>query len=527
MSTSALVRRFTNAPTRIRVRIIAITACLLIVATATIAHAFLSFNSSTVRLSYNADRSFATSLSGKTVRGDIYVFSRRTSVKSISYYINPVGSLSRANLFATRTVAPYDLGGTDSEGNALPVSSARLKSGQNLLVSQHTLKDGSVSYDFTWFNVNKGAVTTSPTTTKPTTTSSTSSSTTTTTAAGHGDHGSAGQENCTIGQLGNHGPCVNRDLIPAPRQGYSTDRLTSASIPVRGFGEPGAFRTRCDFSHMNYDDPVLFLNQPGRAHLHTFFGNTRANAFSTSESLLTSGNSTCSGGTINRSSYWVPAMIESRTGRPIVPNDDRGQYNSDLEIYYKLGYQGVGYQDVRAFPNGLQIIAGNSATATGPTENSRVDYWCEGPVSTDRTRRLEGASIPRCNVGEVLTMHIDFPQCWDGRTLRSENGRSHMAYGTWHNNPTTTVGCPSTHPVGLPSIAMFVRYRVKAGDDTSTWRLASDKYTSGPGGYSGHADYVFAWPKDSFEKIINNCYRTLSDCGYGFGDGTGPIEPRF
>ena len=33
------------------------------------------------------------------------------------------------------------------------------------------------------------------------------------------------------------------------------------------------FVTRCNFSHRNMDDPIVFPGQPGAAHSHDFFAN--------------------------------------------------------------------------------------------------------------------------------------------------------------------------------------------------------------------------------------------------------------
>ena len=38
----------------------------------------------------------------------------------------------------------------------------------------------------------------------------------------------------------------------------------------------GAFRFICQASHEAYNDPIVFPGQPGKSHLHTFFGNTAA-----------------------------------------------------------------------------------------------------------------------------------------------------------------------------------------------------------------------------------------------------------
>ncbi len=329
---------------------------------------------------------------------------------------------------------------------------------------------------------------------------------------------------CTSGQMSAMGPCVNRSLLPAARAGINRSQTSGAGAPY-STGEAGAFRHRCDFSHMNFDDSVLYPNQPGVAHLHTYFGNTGAQASSTSASLRSSGNSTCAGGTFNRSAYWVPTMVDTTNGRPIRPNDPRNQYESDLEVYYKLGYQGVGYRDIRPFPNGLQLIAGNASNATGPTADSKTHYWCES--MSDKGHRNEGNSIPNCGANSILVMRVDFPQCWNGRDLTSASGRSHMAYGSWVGGyPTNSIGCPTSHPVGLPFIEMFVRYYT-GSTGNANWRLSSDNYRSGPGGYSGHADYIFAWDSTAFPKVAANCYNALLDCGYSLGDRTEPTHPRF
>jgi len=335
---------------------------------------------------------------------------------------------------------------------------------------------------------------------------------------------------CTPGTLGMLGPCINNSLIPASKPGVSTVRMETVGLPGSG-GEPGAFRQRCDYSHMNNDDAILYPGRPGAAHLHTYFGNSGANASATSASLRNSGTSTCAGGIFNRSAYWIPAMVDAPTGRPIAPSDRRENsvYLSDLEIYYKKGYQGTGYLDTRPFPNGLHIIAGNPATATSPQPDSstaRTHYWCEGPGVFDRDKNQYGLSIPNCPAGNVLVMLVDFPQCWDGVNLTSANGRSHMAYGTWQPGANDyTRGCPATHPVGLPFVQMIVRYMSPTGG-TANWRLASDNYTNGPGGYSGHADYMFAWDESAFPAVVQNCYAKRLDCGYSLGDGRNPLHIR-
>ena len=160
-------------------------------------------------------------------------------------------------------------------------------------------------------------------------------------------------------------PVVNTSLIPTGSPGYSNERVQAtseaASIPTDGVG---AFRIVCDFSHMAFDDPIVYPGQPGRAHLHSFFGNTALNANTTASSITTTGNSTCRGGIINRSGYWVASIIDTRTGRPVKPDS--------AIVYYKVADWAGGSKagQVQPMPAGLRMIAGNAANT-----QSFANWW--------------------------------------------------------------------------------------------------------------------------------------------------------
>ncbi|WP_066265886.1 DUF1996 domain-containing protein [Hydrogenophaga palleronii] len=265
----------------------------------------------------------------------------------------------------------------------------------------------------------------------------------------------------------------------------------------------GNFRTSCDYSHMAFDDPIVYPGQPGRSHLHAFFGNTAVNGNSTAASIANTGNSTCRGGVINRSSYWVPAMIDTRDGTPLKP--------SSSQFYYKTGYRGVVPSTVRAMPAGLRMIAGDmkNFSPSGP-----FAYSCHGTNGASVPEQ-QGPSIPNCPVGSEVWQHIYFPQCWDGVNLDSPDHKSHMSY------PITGRGCPASHPVPLPEITFNIIYPVSEANSTRRWRLSSDNYSSSiPGGYSAHGDWFNGWRPDIMETFVANCDRTALDChSHLLGDG--------
>lgn len=291
---------------------------------------------------------------------------------------------------------------------------------------------------------------------------------------------------------------VNMDLIPTGSAGTSEIRIKPASLTPFATNI-GAFRVACDFSHMLPDDPIVAPGQPGVSHLHAFFGNTGANAHSNAESIATTGNSTCKGGTVNRSAYWVPAMIDTRTAAPVKPRV--------ANIYYKTGYNGIKPGQVQPFPAGLRMIAGNAknTTAKGPFR-----YQCVGNGSS----ALWGPSIQNCPAGAMLWQMIFFPQCWDGVNLDSPDHKSHMSY-------TVSRACPATHPVPLPEITFNIAYDIKEADAPLHWRLSSDNYDRTlPGGYSSHGDWFNGWSDEVMRTWVQRCDQASLDCrAHLLGDG--------
>ena len=214
---------------------------------------------------------------------------------------------------------------------------------------------------------------------------------------------------------------------------------------------------------------------------------------------MSSGNSTCDGGTMNRSAYWVPTVIDTRTAKPIAPTGGN--------FYYKTEHK----PDVVQVPKGLRMIAGSmAASATQPF----IHWWCAD--QSDNNVSGDQGYIPACAVGNHLIAVINFPAYWDGVNLDSADHKSHMSYAP-----------DATHTVQIPDITYNIRYDIVTGDDTNKWRLSSDMYsTSTPGGYSLHADYMFGWSNDSvsgqnFATIFaDKCLKAGMNCGNSLlGDG--------
>lgn len=328
--------------------------------------------------------------------------------------------------------------------------------------------------------------------------------------------------------------------IPPPASGASEPVIVAATYSPTPHNEDfAAFRISSRYSHMAFADPIVAPGNENFGHLHTFFGATGVDAYSTAESIADCESSTSTGGTANCTSYWVPTMLRETPDpnddplnvEPVTSFHDVGQHtgwqhtgslngSEGMQVYYKSGYQGVPASIIENFPAGLRMIAGD-ATRTSPTgsANPIVSYDCISPWNTGG--HLGPEHIPACAPGNLLTMTIRFPQCWDGRNLDSADHKSHMAYGLgWPN-----LGCPASHPRALPEVTYNVRYYVQPGDDTTEWFLSSDESylnanPGAPAGYSGHGDWFNGWDPAVFQTVIDNCYDRGLDCHMNLlGDG--------
>lgn len=307
---------------------------------------------------------------------------------------------------------------------------------------------------------------------------------------------------------------INTELVPAWGTG---------AIPPKGFtgatpnlDDPGAFRFVCAPAGLNYDDPIVYPNQPGKSHLHQYYGNTAITAASTYASIRTTGASTCNS-PLNRSGYWEPAML---TGTGMVVRPD---YNT---LYYKAYptthpfctkgnklYQG----ECVAIPTGLRMIFGfNMLTMSG----GGGYYNCQGPTATQahyyaKSNGLRSAAAV-CGPGNKLGMIISAPRCWDKVHLDTPDHRSHLAYMA--RDPNTGIeACPATHPAVIPELTLGVWYSV-GPEGATTWELSSDTMADGSkmvAGSTFHADYFEGWDERVKLMWMAGCIEQRLNCSGG------------
>ncbi len=328
----------------------------------------------------------------------------------------------------------------------------------------------------------------------------------------------------------NHDNSPYRDIAQADLQiedhfGPRSDYLgnpggnSEQSFPVGGGGQ---FRVSCEFSHFAYDDPLVHPNLPGAAHLHMFFGNTDVNAYSTYESLINQGSSTCNGQEVNRTGYWAPALFDNQ-GNVRIP--------MRINVYYK-GY-GLARGASQLFPPGAAMISEdianipNTAGGLAPA-GSDVSFTC-----TDAYRSLPrigaNGAIPVCGDTNqygnrtVLEHHVKFQNCLYGDDPSNLDNWRPAITGSWFYSHC---GDGQT----FPNIEYIIQYELQPGESTEGWYLSSDvdpeSFTVGASGSSTHGDWWGGWHPEVNRMWLENCtnYRTNapSGCGHGYLTDGGP-----
>lgn len=264
---------------------------------------------------------------------------------------------------------------------------------------------------------------------------------------------------------------------------------------------PGAFRFDCKPSHLSYDDPIVFPGQPGKAHLHMFFGNTLANGNSTYESLRTSGDGTCDGGPLNRSAYWMPAVL-NENGKVVLADT--------ITIYYKKEPGSI------RLPRGLRMIFGyDHAKPNAPRD---FKWYCDSDSGKGTFAELNCPAV--VNGANKIIASISSPDCWDGKNLDSPDHRSHLAHRV--QDGWGLAACPATHPVALPQFSIKAMFSHSGYAEYSKWRLSSDHVMSSdstspalPGGTSLHSDWFGAWDDDVMDMWMFGCIDGFRSCSGG------------
>ncbi|RPB03843.1 hypothetical protein L873DRAFT_1833532 [Choiromyces venosus 120613-1] len=253
-------------------------------------------------------------------------------------------------------------------------------------------------------------------------------------------------------------------------------------------------------------DPLTQFGGVGE-HVHTIHGgNSKFSASSLEADLM---QSTCSSCQVkqDRSAYWTPAMYFQ---------DEAGNFNVVNQLGGMLVYYLPRGKDVKAFPDGFRMIAGDPTLRHFPYKNIEKSLW----TAEDRTEAalrqkaigfnclnydlpaeaaLGMKTMPEnlsCKDG--LRTEIFFPSCWNGKDLDSKNHRDHMRYPSLMDDGD----CPEGFETRLVSLFYETIWDVNKFSGQKGRFMFS---TGDPTGCGYHGDFMNAWNKGVLQDAIDEC----------------------
>jgi Domain of unknown function (DUF1996) len=245
--------------------------------------------------------------------------------------------------------------------------------------------------------------------------------------------------------------------LPAASTVTAAARQTSPNFPNGPY-----YAIVCGFSHRNNDDPIVFPDQPGKSHNHTYIGNRSVSAETTPASLP-GGRSSCES-EFDSSAYWMPTLYVGQ--------------NDIAPLASIVYYVNRSRERIVAPPAGLMMIAGNADAKT--RQSKGIVSWSCGAVGG----KPRFYTIPACTEDQMLQLQAAFPNCWDGRRLDSADHKQHMKYASRGL-------CPASHPVALPQLILIVLYPpVPLGSQVASGRFAA------------HADFMNGWDQAELERLV-------------------------
>lgn len=204
------------------------------------------------------------------------------------------------------------------------------------------------------------------------------------------------------------------------------------------------------------------------------------------------------------------------------------QIGGMLAYYLLLG------DDIQPFPEGFEVLAGDTRLRnfSGPVPDPPTSSW--GPEDMTQValgqkslgfnclnynRAPEGSRYRHfmpdkeymdANCADGIRAEIFFPSCWNGKDVKSDDHKSHVAY------PNLIDGgkCPEGYETRLPSLFYETIWNTNAFNGKS----GSFVWSNGdPTGYGYHADFINGWNSDTLRSAVNDCTNPsgrVEDCAH-------------
>lgn len=187
----------------------------------------------------------------------------------------------------------------------------------------------------------------------------------------------------------------------------------------------GSYSIRCGLSdHKNSDNPIIAPGvRNGAQHTHDYAGNEGTNAAS-EQDTLEEASTTCTNG--DRSPIFWPVLRDLQGVGPDV-GADGGSLDGNVGSFVEpssidFTFHGHGTRRAEPMPLNIALVTGSAKAGTKNGEGANAKYTCSG--ATARMTDL----YPMCPQGSSLMRVFDFPSCWNGQDLDSEDHATHIVY---------------------------------------------------------------------------------------------------
>ena len=162
----------------------------------------------------------------------------------------------------------------------------------------------------------------------------------------------------------------------------------------------------------------------GAQHTHDYAGNEGTN-FASEDETLEESSTTCTNG--DRSPIFWPVLRDLRGVGPDVGADggsldgNVGSFIEPSSVDYT--FHGHGTRRTEAMPLNIALVTGSAKAATTGGEGSNAKFTCTG------SRPAHDRPLPDVPAtGSSLQRVYDFPSCWNGQDLDSEDHATHIQY---------------------------------------------------------------------------------------------------
>ena len=202
---------------------------------------------------------------------------------------------------------------------------------------------------------------------------------------------------------------------------------------------------RDENGHRNTANIVVTPGRPGPPHhVHEYVGNLAVDADTTVDDLAGAAT-TCRNG--DESTYYWPVLRTVADEAVQVP------------AAVTLTFYGNPHSPVVQMPRLLRGTVGDAYAATDGGARASPVWSCSGE------ERRRTVLYPLCRPGERVLRIFDFPGCWDGRRVDSDDHRAHLIPAQPGGGcPVWTFAVPRLEIVVGYAVPRGVRYRIDSFD---------------------------------------------------------------